>query len=69
MSCGSDLMSGNSEADDREIVEKDPTGRYIRVFLFNSHLRFRLDILIALATGIEQFFFRKTPFLISIFYF
>ncbi|XP_022928848.1 serine/threonine-protein kinase WNK8-like [Cucurbita moschata] len=30
MSCGSDLMSGNSEADDREIVEKDPTGRYIR---------------------------------------
>ncbi|KAL0542372.1 hypothetical protein IC582_022477 [Cucumis melo] len=31
MSCGSDLiMSRNSEADDREIVEKDPSGRYIR---------------------------------------
>ena len=34
MSCGSDFMSGNSEADDLNILEKDPTGRYIRVFLF-----------------------------------
>lgn len=41
MSCGSDLiMSRNSEADDREIVEKDPSGRYIRVFLFNSLIWF-----------------------------
>lgn len=31
-------MSGNPEADDREIVEKDPSGRYIRVFLFRSLL-------------------------------
>ncbi|XP_023534400.1 serine/threonine-protein kinase WNK8-like isoform X1 [Cucurbita pepo subsp. pepo] len=30
MSCGSDFMSGNSEADDLNILEKDPTGRYIR---------------------------------------